>query len=111
MFLHKYTFVYLYICVLLLHPFVLTLKKVSVGTLVRIDAVIGLHVQTLIMETNQAFYLYTIQLLGTSDNSKDGPIHCIIYRKERGKQSFPLSGAKQLTAFVICEYLHVRDLS
>ena len=105
--MYIYTFVYLYICVLLLHPFVLTLKKVSVGTLVRTDAVIGLHVQTLIMETNQAFYLYTIQLLGTSDNSKDGPIHCIIYRK----QSFPLSGAKQLTAFVICEYLHVRDLS
>lgn len=53
--MYIYTFVYLYICVLLLHPFVLTLKKVSVGTLVRTDAVIGLHVQTLIMETIRLF--------------------------------------------------------
>lgn len=57
------TFIYVFI-----HSFIIHLcspaasfssnikKKVSIGTLILTDSVIGLHVQTLILETNQAFY-------------------------------------------------------
>lgn len=89
-------------------------EKESMLTLTWRDAVTQGTSACLVLLRKWSGFLFIDRTVSGNFSQEAGcciPMPCIVWRKGRGNQSFPLFGSKQSTSFSISEYLHIRVLS